>query len=429
MISLSDLPDDIFIHQIYSFMVHHHGYEYDRSAKFWFFMTASLISKRFYILSLQCEQAMRICLNSNTVESFLKFCKAGRGCSFRKLSISYATDFKLTTDMFENLLSSNFCSLKNLDLGVGAQGWNYWRNEFGAERCRILTKYFQTNFPKLEKLSLISNQIGLHGCVELDHRSLKQLTCLQLDNCDIYDEACMHLAQGNLSNLTKLGLYRNSIGDEGCKYLSNGKLVKLKYLYLSHNKIGTEGCQHIGMNSRENLPALEELTLLHNKIDDEGCKHLSEISTLKYLSVGDHCTDDACTHLAKLQNLTHLDLSTSSNVGCSGFSVLMTQLTQLTSLDLSKSSQLNDAAIESIDLDCFKRISTLKLSSCSQITNKTSQYLINHAQYFSSLKTLYIHGTEISDDEKKTLRSKFPDLYIDRMVRRVYPSTFFNIYE
>ncbi|KAF0980679.1 hypothetical protein FDP41_013162 [Naegleria fowleri] len=283
----------------------------------------------------------------------------------------------------------------------------------------------QTNCPHLEKLNFISNQIGLDGCEELGKiGALKHLKSLRLDNCEISDEACMHL--GNLSNLTTLGLYRNSIGDEGCKFLSNGNLPKLKRLFLSHNKIGNEGCKHLGMNSK-NLPELEELTLLHNTINDEGCKYLSELSNLTSLSVGDDCSNDSCMYFTKkLHRLKRVNMSTSTKIDGSGFTRLMTQLSQLTSLDLSK-SKVNDDDIASIHLDYFKKIETLKLRYCTHITDQTSQYLIEHAQYFTNLKVLY--ASEISNEQKMTLRSKFPDLYFDHLPRRVYPFMYFNVHE
>jgi Ran GTPase-activating protein (RanGAP) involved in mRNA processing and transport len=159
-----------------------------------------------------------------------------------------------------------------------------YSNQMGDEGCKALAEHLPTSLKTLDLGG--RNQIGDEGCKALAEHLPKSLEQLSLDDNQIGDEGCKALAEHLPTSLELLLLHDNQIGDEGCKALAEHLPTSLKELYLGgSNQIGDEGCKALA----EHLPtSLERLGLADNQIGDEGCKALAEHlpTSLRWLGMG-----------------------------------------------------------------------------------------------------------------------------------------------
>jgi len=114
----------------------------------------------------------------------------------------------------------------------------------------------------LHKLSLSGNPIEAEGARALVRGPWRELTELQLDYCQLRDDAAEALAEsGHLTALTELDIKWNRIGTAGAIALSRANWLKgLVGLNLHENPIGDDGATALCEGT-----TLEKLQLLRVK--------------------------------------------------------------------------------------------------------------------------------------------------------------------
>lgn len=141
---------------------------------------------------------------------------------------------------------------------------------------------------------------GAHDVVARDISGMTWVTELNMESCNLTNEACKHIA--GMKGLERLNLATAPINAEGVRHLAG--LPELKVLSLKSALINDEALTQIAR-----MKKLEHLILVGAKITDEGTRELAQLTNLvyiflRYTSIG----DKGLMHLADIPTLRDVDV-------------------------------------------------------------------------------------------------------------------------
>lgn len=281
----------------------------------------------------------------------------------------------------------------------------------------------------------ILQTLYMHGyhidgpCIELTCNHLSMLKKITIIDTNIPADTFLEI--GKLEHLSELDLYLSKIDDDNLMTICQ-KLKKLKLLNISYSAVTDVGlCLIIHLDCLETLNMsgcdisdialtyVGSLSQLHRldisscyEITDEGISHLSNIASLKSLSLkrckvtdksmqyiaamsslqilaigGIRITDEGLRELSGLQSLVDLDIKEISEITDAGMSFLST-LASLRKLDVS-CTKLGDEGMQAI-----KR---LELHTLDVNFTRVSDIGLEYLSSMATLKKLRCSNTEITD--------------------------------
>ncbi|XP_023205986.1 NACHT, LRR and PYD domains-containing protein 3-like isoform X3 [Xiphophorus maculatus] len=220
-----------------------------------------------------------------------------------KALLSYCNLSKRSCEALSSALSSQFCSLKELDLsknnlqdsGVellsdGLKSPNCKLTTLRLSNCKLsktscvaLSSVLRSPSCSLRELDLSNNNLQDSGAnllfVGLNHPNCK-LTTLRLSSCNLSKiscEALSSLLSSQSSSLTELDLSNNNLQDSGVELLSDGLKspnCKLTTLRLSYCKLSERSCIVLTSALSSQSYSLTELDLSHNDVQDSSMELL-----------------------------------------------------------------------------------------------------------------------------------------------------------
>jgi len=198
-------------------------------------------------------------VRDNAPKVFQQLCQA----EFRHISELSLSGSFLDPEFAANLLNNNWESLARLDLQRTNFSTTFWERLFSTKQ-----------FDNLMELSIYRNPLGDSGAKALAKHAAKNLTAVELMNCQIGDEGFIALLQGGLlSRLAgpQFNFTMNHVGDEGAKQLAQTPEVgRFSELVLRENKIGDVGA--MAMAFSPHLSGLTYMDFWKNRIGDIGAE-------------------------------------------------------------------------------------------------------------------------------------------------------------
>ncbi|KAL4310553.1 hypothetical protein GQ457_01G033300 [Hibiscus cannabinus] len=191
-----------------------------------------------------------------------------------------------------------------------------------------------------------------------------------------------------LNNLEFLDLSENRLDDRIMSSLS--ELSSLRHLSLANNQL--EGSNHLnGFRWFSRLDNLKTLDLSSNSLKNDIMFHVSGLSSLKTLILGSNGLEGNLGHIPGLNNLTnlkYLDLSWNKIESILNQDQTQLRLTRLEELDLSGNLFRNNA------FSFPKELSSLKYLIMER-NNLQGSLDIKGLNYLTNLKRLYLSGNRI----------------------------------
>ncbi|CAL8357874.1 unnamed protein product [Gadus morhua 'NCC'] len=282
--------------------------------------------------SVSCSLRELDLSNNDLQDSGVKLLSAGLGsphCTLETLRLNSCLS-EGCCEALASLLSSNSCSLRELDLSTNDlqdSGVKLLSAGLGSPHCTLETLSsnssslreldLSTNVPEDSGVKLLSAGLGSSNCT---------LETLRLNGCQLSERCCEALASvlsSNSSSLRELVLSTNDLQDSGVKLLSAGlgsPHCTLETLRLNGCQLSERCCEALASVLSSNSSSLRELDLSTNDLQDSGVKLLSAglgspHCTLETLSLsGCLVTQEGCASLASSlssnpSHLRELDLS------------------------------------------------------------------------------------------------------------------------
>jgi Ran GTPase-activating protein (RanGAP) involved in mRNA processing and transport len=319
--------------------------------------------------------------------------------------------------------SSALTNLECLDISTGGN-----LRDAGAEALAN-----STAFPKLKRLNLGGNRLGLPGVEALANApGLANLELLDLSVNSLEDAAIEALAKGTgLPNLETLILNQNIIRDAGVCALADSPLsTRLKALELDRCYFGAAGA--VALANSPGLGKLERLSLAQDLIGDAGAEALAKsaaLGNLRTLNLSSNRLNapgaDALANSESLTQLEILDLGwneigdagaialalspamrelttaklSRNNIGVAGVDALVEHLTQLEELELSYNT-FGVAGARSLASARLTKLTMLSIAGCD-LGDAGAEALANSE--LTLLRRLDLVANGISDAGARTL--------------------------
>ena len=229
------------------------------------------------------------------------------------------------------------------------------------------------NCPMLKSLNL---SIGILTN-ELDDESItalancKQLTNLNLSNCEEITDASVTKVAQSCTSLTNLNLY-------GCEKLTDASVIAV-----------SQNCPELKVLSLENCPAITDASIT---LIAQGCMQLTVLS----LSWCQEITSTSVVKIAQCcPKLVNLNLEDCNHINDESLIAVAYGCTRLTHLNIGGCNNITDTSVVAIAQQC-NRLVNLNLES-SAPARITGESIISVAQHCTLLTALNISNINITD--------------------------------
>lgn len=195
----------------------------------------------------------------------------------------------LTSEFCSQLLAHGWQNLARLEFDRTSLPTNFWQSLFASER-----------FPNLLELVAFRNPLGDAGALALAKTHARQLSHIELMNCQIGDAGFIALLEaGLLQRLAgpQFNFSMNQVGDAGAIALANQpEIGRFSEIVLRENQIGDTGATALARSPH--LRHVTYLDLWKNEITDAGVEGFLTVKNWSHLQAL-NLRDNPISHTAE----------------------------------------------------------------------------------------------------------------------------------
>jgi len=320
-------------------------------------------------------------------------------------------DYTLVTDAGLAALA-RLTHLQTLDLSGMRVNTQQDATAFGRVTAKGLAGLNLNDMRELEELILADIKLdrpegSIAGEVVAlpDLAYLKRLRTLNLSGTKLDPAVLSKLCA--LSCLKELNLSRTDIDGKGLASLAEREMANLKTISLSTTQVTKTVVKTLLQKDK----SLDELDLSYTRLTDQDICYLKNSGCLRRVAVLDlsatAVTDDGVKLLNNLPALKELYLS-DTTISDQGVTSLLDLNQRLEGLSLSRTNVTNKGLGE---VRKFKKLKYLYLEDLPALTDAMAYLIVRD---MTSLQSLYIHGTKVTDDGVNQLPRLVPGLKVRR---------------